>query len=299
MGSLTVSVIIPAYNSEAYVADAIRSVLEQEADGLECIVVDDGSTDSTGRIAKAFERVRYIHQHNAGVSAARNRGIGEERGESVAFLDADDSWLPAKLARQLDALRGAGPHVGLVYCRLYETDEELNVVSERTAPEPEVALRNTLLMEPPVVSISQTGLVPRKVLDDVGGFDTRLSTSADTDMVLRIGRRYRLVGVAEPLVLYRTHGSQMSSNPDAMEHDMERILDELFSDRALPGDLRRLERRARANLDLAVGGARWAAGERSRGARDLGAAFLSDPLRTLSIVGGGLRGRLFGRRGPS
>ena len=299
MGSLTVSVVIPAYNSEAYLADAIGSVLEQEVDNLECIVVDDGSTDSTGEIAKGFDRVRYVRQGNSGVSAARNRGAAEAHGELVAFLDADDAWLPTKLARQLDALREAGPEVGLVYCGLYETDEELNVLSERTAPEPEAALRNTLLMEPPVVSISQTGLVPRKVLDDVGGFDTRLSTSADTDMVLRIGRRYRLVGVAEPLVLYRTHGSQMSSNPDAMEHDMERILDELFSDRALPGDLRRLERRARANLDLAVGGARWAAGERSRGARDLGAAFLSDPSRTLSIVGGGLRRRLFGRRGPS
>ena len=299
MGSLTVSVVIPAYNSEAYVADAIRSVLEQEVGDLECIVVDDGSTDSTGEIAKGFDRVRYVRQGNSGVSAARNRGIGEARGESVAFLDADDAWLPAKLARQLDVLRGGGPDVGLVYCGLYETDEELNVLSERTAPEAEAALRNTLLMEPPVVSISQTGLVPRDVLDEVGGFDTRLSTSADTEMVLRIGRRYRLVGVPEPLVLYRTHGSQMSSNPDAMEHDMEIILDEFFSDRALPGHLRSLERRARANLHLAVGGARWAVGERSRGARDLGAAFRSHPLRTLSILGGGFRRRLLSPRRPS
>ena len=299
MGSPVVSVVIPAYNSEAYVADAIRSVFEQEVDDLECIVVDDGSTDSTGEIVRSFNRVRYIYQHNEGVSAARNRGIAEARGVSVAFLDADDAWLPTKLIRQAQALQAAGPDVGLVYCGLYETDEELNVVSERTTPEPEAALRNTLLMEPPVVSISQTGLVPREVLDDVGGFDTRLSTSADTEMVLRIGRRYRLVGVPEPMVLYRTHGSQMSSSPDAMEYDMKIVLDEFFSDRTLPRHLRVLERRARANLDLAVGGARWAAGERSRGARDLSAAFLSDPLRTLSIAGGGLHRRLAGWRGSS
>lgn len=103
--------------------------------------------------------------------------------------------------RQFEAFNEGGPEVGLVYCGMHETDEALNVLSERMAPAPEAALRNTLLMEPPVVSISQTGLVPRAVWADVGGFDARLSTSADTDIVLRIGRRFRLLGAAEPLVL--------------------------------------------------------------------------------------------------
>lgn len=91
----------------------------------------------------------------------------------------------------------------------------------------------------------------------------------------------------------------MSSNPGATQHDMELILGEFLADSNLPEHLRGLQRRARANLELAVGGARWAAGERLRGARGIGAAALSDPLRTLSVVGMGLQRRLASWRGSS
>jgi glycosyltransferase involved in cell wall biosynthesis len=254
--------------------------------------VDDGSTDQTGSVAGSFNSVRYVRQDNAGVSAARNRGIEEARGRYIAFLDADDVWLPEKLVKQVEACRDREGEPGLVYCGCYDTDADLRILGERPAPSERDALRNSLLMEPPVVSLSQTALVPREVIDTVGGFDTRLTTSADTDLVLRIGSRYPLVAVSEPLVLYRNHPNQMSLDSDAMEHDMELVLEKAFSSSDLPDTLGRLRRRARANLKLAIGGSRLVDGRRARGTRDLLSALTADPIRVTSVLASGLAKRI-------
>src|SRR5947209_13220762 len=98
----SVSVIIPTYNHGRFIADAIESVLAQTYPVSEIIVVDDGSTDETQEVVEKFgEKVRYIEQANAGVSAARNTGIENSDGDLVAFLDADDTWLPEKIEKQV------------------------------------------------------------------------------------------------------------------------------------------------------------------------------------------------------
>ncbi len=99
-----VSVIIPAYNSERYLAEAIESVLSQAYPALEVIVVDDGSTDGSARVAREHEAVRCVHQPHRGVCAALNNGIENARGGLLAFLDADDLWTEGKLERQVAAL---------------------------------------------------------------------------------------------------------------------------------------------------------------------------------------------------
>ena len=98
-----VSVIIPVYNGEHYLAEAIESVLNQSFQAFELLVIDDGSTDKSGEIACSYPRVRYIHQNNRGVASARNRGIHNSQGTFLTFLDADDIWLPEKLALQIKA----------------------------------------------------------------------------------------------------------------------------------------------------------------------------------------------------
>jgi glycosyltransferase involved in cell wall biosynthesis len=110
-----VSVVIPAYNAEAYLAEAIDSVLPQWYTNTEIIVVDDGSTDGTGLVAQNYGgRVRYIRRKNGGIGAARNTGVEHAHGSLLAFLDADDLWTPEKLALQL-AVMAAQPDVDLVF----------------------------------------------------------------------------------------------------------------------------------------------------------------------------------------
>jgi glycosyltransferase involved in cell wall biosynthesis len=105
--SSRVSVVIPAFNAEAYLAEAVASILEQTAPATEIIVIDDGSTDGTGNVARSFAAVTYVHQANAGVAAALNHGARIASGDCIAFLSADDIWYPDKLALQRRALQAA------------------------------------------------------------------------------------------------------------------------------------------------------------------------------------------------
>ena len=249
-----VTAVIPAFNSEKYILAAIDSVLSQTYEQIECLVVDDGSTDSTARLVASRPGVRCISQVNGGVAKARNVGIREARGDLIAFLDADDAWLPDKTETQV-RLFESEPRLGLAYSGMWITDEQLEPVGRMHAPPSAVALRNSLLMEPPVVSVAQTAIVPKGVLGELGGFDERMTTSADTDLACRIAIRHLVEGVDEPLVLYRQHESQMHHNTAAMEHDMAALFEKIFTSDADPR-VADLERRARANLEVALGLAR-------------------------------------------
>jgi len=112
-----VTVIVTAFNQQNFIGEAVSSVLAQGFRDLECIVVDDGSTDGTAAILATISdsRLRVIGQRNQGVSAARNAGIDAARGEIIAFLDGDDRWLPQRLARDV-AIYDAEPRVGMVFC---------------------------------------------------------------------------------------------------------------------------------------------------------------------------------------
>lgn len=101
---MSISVIIPVFNGERYLAAAIGSVRAQDYRPKEILLIDDGSTDSTAEVAKSFAEVRYEHQPRNGPGAARNRGVELATGKLLAFLDADDVWLPGKLSRQVAAL---------------------------------------------------------------------------------------------------------------------------------------------------------------------------------------------------
>jgi len=117
-----VSVIIPLYDKEPYIQRALDSVAAQTFDDFELIVVDDGSTDGGAGVVEAFtdSRVRLVRQPNAGPGGARNRGIAEARGEILAFLDADDEWLPRYLEEGIAALDAAGPEVAAATCGYFE-----------------------------------------------------------------------------------------------------------------------------------------------------------------------------------
>lgn len=211
-----VSVIIPSYDSARFVVAAVQSALAQTYSPVEIIVVDDGSTDDTReRLLSCVGPVRYVYQSNGGPSKARNRGLQEARGELIAFLDADDQWMPEKLIKQWGCLR-ANPDAGLIHTdtyQLYEpTGQQVYVdhgkkrFSGRCYTELFWGNRIT----------TSTVLVPRQCLDQVGPFDERIRGAEDMDLWLRIARHHSLDYVNEPLVLYRNHALNSSRNQRMM-----------------------------------------------------------------------------------
>ena len=252
VSQVIVSAVIPVLNGEAYVAEAIKSVLAQTFQSLECIVVDNGSTDGTVDVLGAFSgRVTFLRQVG-GVAAARNAGARAARGRFLAFLDADDMWEPAKVERQM-ALFETRPELGLVYCGIRTVDNDGRCLSSVPAPDPSVALRNTLLDESPYVCLAQTGIVPRDLFLSVGGFDERLAKTEDSDLIWRLAVRFPVAAVPEPLARYRRHlGQSHERNLLQREREWKSLLDSAFHSALLPAEVQRIERRARTNMSLTL-----------------------------------------------
>ncbi len=237
----TVSVVIPAYNAERFLRDALESAAGQTLAPLEILVIDDGSTDETGRLAASVQGVRCIRQTNAGVSAARNRGIEEARGGFVALLDADDAWMPEKLAVQLASLRDGQ----FAFSARTETDELLKPLRIARGGF-EGSLLEGLLFHGNVVGTPSSVVAPRQALLDAGGFDPCLSMCADWDMWIRLATRLSGTYSDEPLVLYRVHEGSMSTNLRVYESDSRYMISKAF-ELPLPAEImaRRSEAEAR------------------------------------------------------
>jgi glycosyltransferase involved in cell wall biosynthesis len=273
----TVSVVIPVYNGERFVADAIRSVLDQSARPLECVVVDDGSADSTRAVVESFgSAVRYEYQENSGVSRARNRGVELARGELVAFLDHDDVWLPGKLESQLEALHGSG--ATMVLCGMAVVDAGDAVIGHKRLHSSGDLLTGLLTFDgTESVSCSSSGLIERKTFEALGGFDPKLSTSADLDLLIRVLLTGSVRYVSDELVRYRVHGTNMSRSVSATERDMVYLLGKVFSDPQLPAYVRKCRRRAYGGVYRMLSGSYWEAGSRAAAFRTFAAAVKNDP----------------------
>jgi glycosyltransferase involved in cell wall biosynthesis len=221
----SVSVCIPVYNGERYLARAIESVLAQTIRPLEILVLDDGSTDSTSDVAARYPAVRTMRQPNRGIGYSRQRLVEEARGDWIAFLDHDDYWLPEKLERQ--CAHTDDPRVGLVhtdYVFFYEDGRE---VPCPWRPTTDCALDHVL---PDCWINNCSVLVRREALLECGGFDTGTSRAEDWLMWLLLASRYEFRRVEEPLTrTLRRPGS--ASAPTADWFDGER---QILEERILP-----------------------------------------------------------------
>jgi cellulose synthase/poly-beta-1,6-N-acetylglucosamine synthase-like glycosyltransferase len=197
-GYATVSVVIPAYNAAATIAAAIESVLAQTRPPEEIIVVDDGSKDETSAVVELFgPAVRLLRQANAGCGQARNTGAREARGTWLAFLDADDLWLPTKLERQLPET--ADPRIAVVVCRKYS--EEGLLLGRR------LAFDDLWTQNDAIVSSS---LVRRSAFEQAGGFWT-LRACEDYHLWLRLtADGWDMANVPEDLVVYMPTAQSLS-----------------------------------------------------------------------------------------
>jgi glycosyltransferase involved in cell wall biosynthesis len=207
-----VSVVIPAFNAEAFIGECIGSALSQTYPQVEVIVVDDGSTDATASVVARFgTAVRCLRQANARQAAARNAGIKAASGEFVAFLDADDVWRPEKLERQL-ALFEERPELGLVYCSVEEIDPHGKPLGLRRAALRGRAGKEILLGRAGNGICGSTPVVPRRVFDLVGDFDVTLPPCEDMEFFWRVADRLPIDFVDEPLVGYRVHAGNAHKN---------------------------------------------------------------------------------------
>lgn len=213
-----VSVIVTAYNAEEFIERALDSVLRQTYPHIEILAVDDGSTDSTAAILERYQpRVRILHQPNSGVCVARNRGAAETRGSLLAFLDADDVWVPEKIATQVAAF-GKHPHVGAVagnFDEIDAADRPLTRVMKRPkhlfgTPR---NIHRELLEHDNFLAISAV-MISRAAFEASGGFfaDHRM-LSADYDLWIRMSEFFEFLMLPDILCHYRVlpesalHGS--------------------------------------------------------------------------------------------
>jgi len=248
-----VSALIPLHDCERFVGEAIESVLAQTHAPLECVVVDDGSSDRGPEIVAGFgQRVTLLRQPRLGAAAARNAAARAAGGELLAFLDADDLWEPEKIERQV-ALFGPRPDLCFAYCGLRLIDSDGRELGRSAPPDPSRALRNTLLNEPPFVSLAQTGMVRRDAFWAAGGFDEAMSNAEDSDLAWRLfATRLPAAALPEPLASYRSHPAQKHRDLAAFERNATYLLRKAFASGLLPPAEQALERRAFANLALTL-----------------------------------------------
>ena len=273
-----VSVVIPTYNYARYVPEAIDSVLAQSFEELEVIVVDDGSTDQTAEILRAFGgQLHDIRQEHRGLSAARNTGIRAARGQYVAFLDSDDLWLPDKVSLQVARL-DAKPEVGLVYGETLFFDDSSPAtltLHSHFAPHPSGRILSWLVRGN--VIPSPTPMVRRELFERVGLFDEMLSACEDWDMWIRIARVCEIAYVHRVLAKKRQHQENMSLDSERLMTNGLRVLEKAFSAPDPSQELHGLRCKAFGRRYADFGLDRFHMGRYEQARRDLIRAVTLDP----------------------
>ena len=200
-----ISCIVPVFNGERYLSEAVDSLLAQTYKSVEIIVVDDGSTDRTPQIVESFgKQIRSLRQVNGGPAAARNSGVRIARGDFIAFLDADDLWHPEKLARQINCLE-VRPEIDLCVTYLQ------NFWSPEFKAQAEHFVNHPLAKPMPGYFSLQTLCVRRNVFDAIGLFNTELRVCEDVEWFLRAVERRKVILVSQDILTYRRlHESNIS-----------------------------------------------------------------------------------------
>ena len=248
-----ISVIIPTYNCDRYIVQAIDSVLMQEDCEVEVIVIDDGSTDDTESVLEPYgDRIHYILQKNQGVAAARNNGIAHAQGDYVAFLDADDYFLPGKLAAQAAILQ-AKPDVGIVHSGWQRVDSEGNKILDVRPWEdvPKLDLEGWLRWKPVLPSAM---MFRREWLQYAGGFDPRFPPAEDTNLVLRMALKgCKTEWLQEITVHYRQHEQSAMHKGLPQARSLTAVMDDFFSQPNLPNQVRLMESSVRYGTLVWIG----------------------------------------------
>jgi glycosyltransferase involved in cell wall biosynthesis len=237
-----VSVIVATHNYARYLPQAIESVLQQTYTDRELIVVDDGSTDETPQAIDPYtNQLRYERQSNQGVSATRNRGLDLASGEFIAFLDADDFYLPDKLAVQVHRF-DTEPSLGLVHSGWLLVNQQGETITtvEPWLNAPHLDLEAWLNWKP---VIPGPMLFRREWLERIGGFDTSLRYAEDKDLIFRLVLAgCQAAWVYQPTLCYRQHDtSKKNSKRPRVLQAQRQVLERFFQRSDLPDQIREIE----------------------------------------------------------
>jgi len=241
MPSPLVSVIIPVYNGDRFIGEAIESVLQQTYQNFEIIVVDDGSTDATQAALQPYgDRIHYVLQSNQGVASARNRGVQMARGELIAFLDQDDFFLPNKLALQVSCFE-MQPNVGIVHSGWRNVDPKKTPFAdiEPWQDAPVLDLAGWGRRMPVLLSAM---MFRRNWLIRSGGFTSNFKQASDVELVQQLA----LMGceaawVRQVTVLYRLHDRNDSLNTLIQASETWAVREQFFARSDIPQSIRRIE----------------------------------------------------------
>jgi glycosyltransferase involved in cell wall biosynthesis len=282
-----VSVVIPVFNQASFIEVAIESVLAQEYEPLELIVVDDGSTDDTpSRLSALGGRFTVLTQENRGASAALNRGIASSRGPLVCWLSADDRFLPGKIRRQVECFL-EDPELGLVYTGYERIDAAGRVIAD-------VSIQPPVHRDPFIAVFWQNSIngssvmMRRPVFEVCGPFDESLRADVDADMWLKVATRFRIRRVDGAYLQYRIHPNTLSANRPLMAASMtevrrRHILSGALRQRAASSDEHPSTLLAMIAADLAGQGLTDAAADVLAESREVGRHVPSQLLARLSI----------------
>jgi glycosyltransferase involved in cell wall biosynthesis len=240
-----VSVIIPAYNGDRYIGEAIDSILAQTYDDYEIIVVDDGSTDNTAQVVQQYgEQIQYFSQTNQGVAASRNLGLTAAKGEYIAFLDQDDLFLPQKLLSQVTLLE-KNPSLGMANSGWQIVDQQGQVKAAVKPWEkiPQLKLADLIIWKPVFLGAM---LFRHSWLKRSGGFDTTLEQTPDVDLVLRLAvLGCAAAWVEQTTVKYRQHDGNASNNTLLQAQELDQILARFFTQDHLSPEVKTLAAESR------------------------------------------------------
>ena len=233
-----VSIIITAYNYEAFVSLAVQSAIDQNYPSVEVIVVDDGSTDGTvDEVQKFGTAVRYFIKENGGLAKARNYGIEKSRGDFLLFLDADDELEPDAVRVMHECMRGLSDDYAIVACTFTKIDSKGNVIGSQGNPprgECDITCRQLLMRN----RFPVTALAKRSAILQCGMFDPGYGTSLgseDRDIWVRISSLHKVRMLTVSLLRKRVHGANMSSKADNQHRGMIRTIGKARASNAVPG----------------------------------------------------------------
>jgi glycosyltransferase involved in cell wall biosynthesis len=225
-----VSVVLPVHNGESTILEAVTSVLDQSSRDLELIVINDGSTDATVEILSSVTDPRMSTHtgSQSGPAASRNQGIAHARGNFIAFIDADDLWLPEKLTEQMAAFDRM-PEAAAAYCWIDYVSQNGVFVSPDGRAVYEGMVHEQMLTRN-FIDCGSNIMVRRQVLLDEGGFDESLPVVEDWDLSIRLSARHIFVCVPRVLVLYRQSPSSLSTRVRLMEESYQRVINRTIAD---------------------------------------------------------------------